>query len=358
MCIKKTFFFLALALVICLPLHSQVANDDCATAQYWGHVPFQNSVGCFDGSSLLDTTYSGDNINAVVNFPYPQNPSNCLGYTATIAAPANDVWYYLDAYQGTALRGLKIGCSDTVHVSFWIGDSCQNMVPLACYTVPGMTLLDDPTFEIQASLSNAKVFIQVSGVGVGHFMNFQLCMGHTVLSPIFYTFDPTPVLCFAYHLTSQAASSALAQDGSATAHVSMGHAPFTYHWSDNSTDSTLHNAAQGWYGVTITDGLGCVEEDSVFIGSVATAVMAPLGAGKWHVWQSVGTQELFFRVENGPTNGHFQLFDLAGASISPQVPLLDGAASMPTQDLAAGTYLWVWMDESGNRQGGKVLIRH
>lgn len=53
-------------------------------------------------------------------------------------------------------------------------------------------------------------------------------------------------------------------NGSAVAEVTGGEL-FHYLWSNGSTDSMISNVEAGWYRITVTDVLGCIYTDSVFI---------------------------------------------------------------------------------------------
>ncbi|MAT55264.1 MAG: hypothetical protein CMN32_12355 [Saprospirales bacterium] len=56
-----------------------------------------------------------------------------------------------------------------------------------------------------------------------------------------------------------------AKDGSITPSVSGGSWPFTFAWSNGTTDSILHNAGAGTYSVTITSAEGCQLIDSATV---------------------------------------------------------------------------------------------
>ncbi|HQW39976.1 MAG TPA: gliding motility-associated C-terminal domain-containing protein [Flavobacteriales bacterium] len=51
-------------------------------------------------------------------------------------------------------------------------------------------------------------------------------------------------------------------DGSIDLSVSLGTAPFTYAWSNGSTEEDLGSVASGNYGVTVTDDVGCTYHES------------------------------------------------------------------------------------------------
>jgi len=56
-----------------------------------------------------------------------------------------------------------------------------------------------------------------------------------------------------------------AKDGSIDLTVSGGTEPFTYLWSNEQTSEDLQNLAGGWYFIKVTDHLGCIANDSIFV---------------------------------------------------------------------------------------------
>ncbi len=60
--------------------------------------------------------------------------------------------------------------------------------------------------------------------------------------------------------------------GSAYAVVSGGISPFTYRWSNNSTNSSISNLVGGTYSFTVTDGYGCRSIKSVTVNSNTPAL--------------------------------------------------------------------------------------
>ncbi|MBL7826553.1 MAG: hypothetical protein JNJ57_07985, partial [Saprospiraceae bacterium] len=63
-----------------------------------------------------------------------------------------------------------------------------------------------------------------------------------------------------------------AAPGSATASVSGGTTPYTYHWSNNETTQTAVNLFAGTYTVTVTDAANCTATASVTIGSTNNGI--------------------------------------------------------------------------------------
>jgi hypothetical protein len=61
-----------------------------------------------------------------------------------------------------------------------------------------------------------------------------------------------------------------ANDGSATANVNSGQAPFSYLWSNGASTASISNLAAGTYSVTVTDGNGCTGTASSSISNPPT----------------------------------------------------------------------------------------
>jgi pimeloyl-ACP methyl ester carboxylesterase len=61
------------------------------------------------------------------------------------------------------------------------------------------------------------------------------------------------------------ATSASASDGSLIAHVSSGFPPYTYQWSNGSTDSVNADIPAGFYSLTVTDATGCQATSSQYL---------------------------------------------------------------------------------------------
>lgn len=76
------------------------------------------------------------------------------------------------------------------------------------------------------------------------------CQNDTTLTinqatPITYTNTSTPASCYGYY------------DGTASVQPSGGTAPYTYQWSNGSTNQSINNLLAGFYSLTITDNKNC-----------------------------------------------------------------------------------------------------
>jgi photosystem II stability/assembly factor-like uncharacterized protein len=79
----------------------------------------------------------------------------------------------------------------------------------------------------------------------------------------FEIMEPSQILA---NLTSFSVS-CIGNDGAATSDPSGGVPPYSYLWSNFTTDFSLVGADTGSYSITITDNNGCVIEDVVYIGN-------------------------------------------------------------------------------------------
>lgn len=246
---------------------AQIANDDCAGGFSQGvwHLATW-STNCDDPGSSTNGSIIRDSTHlAVPNFPYPTNPSPCVGYTTTVAAPANDRWY---AVQVGCELGFTIECTDTCHISFWSGNDCGMLTPLDCYTIPPNT----PTTGLVWTLDNLPMtpdtlLLQISGNGVGQHTDYTLCLTNPTppCAPIYVEPAPTPVTCLHYDTLITPASSPTAADGSASIVVELGNGPFEFLWGHGATTPTVVGLTSGYHAVSITDAIGCVTHDTLFI---------------------------------------------------------------------------------------------
>jgi hypothetical protein len=75
--------------------------------------------------------------------------------------------------------------------------------------------------------------------------------------------EPLPVLLVINNVINE--SNTGANDGAATVVVAGGVSPYTYHWSNNETTSTIENLTAGTYNVTVTDANGCTNTTAITI---------------------------------------------------------------------------------------------
>ena len=108
--------------------------------------------------------------------------------------------------------------------------------------------------------------------------------------------QPTPITAISSS-TMTACNDNFTNDGTATLVASGGNGGFLYSWNTGDTTTMIDSIITGWYYVTVTDTVGCIYEDSVFVdaplpitiadtsitlvncfgGSDGTATIVPIG---------------------------------------------------------------------------------
>ncbi|MCY7409961.1 MAG: T9SS type A sorting domain-containing protein [Chitinophagales bacterium] len=106
--------------------------------------------------------------------------------------------------------------------------------------------------------------VSVSKFSSGPLLDHSGCVFPSLLSAkAFIDSFRLDKLKFTFDITN--CSTPFASDGSVTVHASSGFAPYTYLWSNGTTDSTLSNVPLGFYTITVTDATGCPNTTSVFV---------------------------------------------------------------------------------------------
>lgn len=104
-------------------------------------------------------------------------------------------------------------------------------------------------------------------------------------------------------------------DGQASVNPGTGFAPYTYEWSNGSTNRTAVRLSPGMYGVTVTDRFGCSDQASIQIGTT-TPVFEPEVVRSVVLSPNPTTGETLLRVElTQATDLQVQLFNLNGQLI-------------------------------------------
>ncbi|QQS29846.1 MAG: DUF11 domain-containing protein [Sphingobacteriales bacterium] len=121
-------------------------------------------------------------------------------------------------------------------------------------------------------------------------------------------------------------------DGTIDIAVMGGTLPYSYLWSDGSTDEDRSNLPSGMYSVTVTDANGCTLDESFSINEPGCALSLNITAED--------------ALCNGDANGSIDL-TITGAQGSISIVWNDGATSEDRTGLTAGTYS-VTVTDSGN----------
>ena len=164
--------------------------------------------------------------------------------------------------------------------------------------------------------TNGQTTSAVSGLSVGAYSVIVMDTNGCVMLVPFSITQPTALVVF---VTPTPASCSGFNDGTATANVVGGVAPYTYQWDANAANQTTQMATGlpgGVYYVAVTDSNGCVFNDSVKILEVSPIVLiinsqnvSCYGSGNGTIDLSItgGVQPYTYAWSNGETTQ-----DLAG----------------------------------------------
>nr|WP_289048069.1 PKD domain-containing protein [Carboxylicivirga marina] len=122
-----------------------------------------------------------------------------------------------------------------------------------------------------------------------------------------------------------------ANNGSASANVTGGRAPYTYSWSNGATEASIDELAEGTYSVTVTDALLCSVTETVEIVSPEPLALS-----------LTATQPTCESLSNGA------LVPVLSGGVQPYTySWSNGASSADISDLIAGSYTLTVTDAGG-----------
>lgn len=133
-------------------------------------------------------------------------------------------------------------------------------------------------------------------------------------------------------------------DGSATVEGAGGNgAPYTFLWDNGETNGSLSDLAAGDYGVTVTDALGCTEEELIMLTAPDSLTFAPVS-------EAVSCY--------GDDDGAIVIEDPVGGT-GPYVYSIDGSVFGPGifTGLDAGNYQVVVQDANGCEETDVVSVQ-
>ncbi|MFN8299799.1 MAG: T9SS type A sorting domain-containing protein [Chitinophagales bacterium] len=159
---------------------------------------------------------------------------------------------------------------------------------------------------------------------------------------------------FSVLLTTADASAPTAADGSVSSSVSGGHSPYTYAWSNSTTNANLTSVTPGAYCLTVTDAALCHVSLCDTVGF--TLGVELLSWKHLSFYPNPASNVLTVR-NNG--NQHLQLSILTlDGKVVMQSVVAKNEEQIALGELANGLYLCRFKDEAGNVVSYKLQIIH
>ncbi|GAB4417348.1 MAG: hypothetical protein OHK0039_27600 [Bacteroidia bacterium] len=148
----------------------------------------------------------------------------------------------------------------------------------------------------------------------------------------------------ALDLSSTPINTTTSTDGTATATLTGGTAPFSYLWSTGDTTSSITVTTSGSYSVVVTDAAGCTVEGSVEVGD-ATAIDPLLAAG-------IGSLSIY----PNPTSGRFLVELETRGSRETELSVFDTRGALLYQTHKAGL-AWKHSVDLSRQPAGIYMLR-
>lgn len=275
--------------------------------------PLPNPMG---GTLNMDAPYSLRPIS--VDFKYKANPmgNDICGFQVELIKyySANDSTATIgEAYFETSIQvanwtamNIPIVYYSTEladHISIFVTSSIGSIPDLSSFGIPNI-------FPVPTPVANSEFDIDAI-----HF-NLPSCAGFSVT------------------MSGTNESGITATDGTATATPNGGTGPYTYLWSDLSTNPSINGLLPGLYSVTVTDANGC--------SKVGTYNVLPFSCGAFSV-SVTGTNATSFTSQDGTANA------TVSGGTGPYTYLWNtGETTASISGLRLGAYIVYVTDGSGN----------
>ena len=175
----------------------------------------------------------------------------------------------------TDANGCTATASTRISIAGMLTASISELTPISCFGQNDATLVaevemaQEPVTYVWNSGQSGQTQY---GLGMGQYIVTATdawgCVGvatYLVSSPsaVMLTAQTTDALCYNTF------------EGSIETHVYGGHPPYTYLWTNGSTDSNLDDLRQGTYGLVVTDSTGCVVQQNFTINAPERIEITP-----------------------------------------------------------------------------------
>lgn len=309
--------------------------DDCIDALAIPMIP--NVPYCFHTAGANGENISGG-APGYFECSEGDNPEHSIYYYFVSDCNGSDVTLHVINGQSNGNCVLGITPTDGFNISLF-----QDATP--CDNNPD-TLVDCQTFtscDVQpinwnqtytGLAPNTPYLIQIDG-GFGALggNNIGEIMITTITDPV-VTPISTPVTCSGTN------------DGTASAVTQGGVGPFTFLWSNNSTDSTAINLAPGLYSVTVTGSNGCFDTASVVVDPGVQLTASIVNSTPEQCYNACDGQATVFAIGGNPLSGYNYQWDAATGN----------QTTATATGLCAGTYSVTVSDAGGCFDTAQVTL--
>jgi hypothetical protein len=151
--------------------------------------------------------------------------------------------------------------------------------------------------------------------------------------------------------TMSATHESVIGNGTATATISGGNAPYSVIWDDaaSQTTTTAQNLEAGTYTITITDNNGCVHTDDVEV--LSTLFVDEIGQNiAVLVYPNPASDFLMVEFSNFKPAMQAEVFDLTGRKVTETLLISSNKLIIERNGLASGNYILRISDESQTMQ--------
>ena len=167
-------------------------------------------------------------------------------------------------------------CTGTITIAAASAGGCGTYTLTPTVTGTNVSFYGDwisPTGVVLNGGQNYTGSISVNSVTAPGIYTFQIDLGERCIIQEPYSVTATNPLTIS--MTSTDATTSGGSDGTATATVGGGTAPYTYIWANGGTTSTLTGLTAGTYNISVQDANGCTISSTIVVGEPSISFNQP-----------------------------------------------------------------------------------
>ncbi|HHH53829.1 MAG TPA: T9SS type A sorting domain-containing protein, partial [Bacteroidetes bacterium] len=353
-------------------------DDNVATVDQAGLYTFtvtNNNTGCtssasvevFDGAQAPDAsfTYSVDyNVVTVYGNPlqgaytstWEYDGNTVSGDTATFSFNDNGD-YEICHYQENNC-GIDTSCSTISITAIQPLSYSENIVNVSCngesdgsISIVGSGGVGELSIVWTGPNGFASSDFEISGLSAGNYSMTMVDEGNHSIAGDFTITEPDPISVQS-SITNETSTT---NDGSIDLTVTGGTPPYTFSWSNGSTEEDPKDLTKGEYTVTITDANGCTYTETFSVGT--TGINDPDFVENFELFPNpAGTQtKVSFKFTEN-ISGNLKIIDFTGKVVkSYNVAGQDMVLKLDISDMQSGIYMIKL--ESKNKIAVRKLIK-